>query len=156
MKYAEFGSISHATLWTEDLLRRFASELEYQVQRNAEYWCHDEGRKERDRLLALVKEAEEVDPDSEDASFLLNEEMFDALQTFAPPYAYFGAHEGDGSDFGYWLSQDFECEFDGLKVDDTSKVPPGYSGEVLHVNDHGNCTLYAVLNGQMTEVWAVV
>ncbi|MGH8674178.1 MAG: hypothetical protein ACREVG_07705, partial [Burkholderiales bacterium] len=46
------------------------------------------------------------------------------------------AFSGDGADFGYWL-QDM-TDFDGLRVNDTSEVPSDYSGEVLHVNDHGN------------------
>ena len=39
--------------------------------------------------------------DSEDASFLL-ESLFDALSDAAPEGFYFGAIEGDGSDFGFW------------------------------------------------------
>ncbi len=33
-------------------------------------------------------------------------------------------------------------DFDGLVVSDTSQVPDHYIGGVLHVNDHGNATLY--------------
>lgn len=84
------------------------------------------------------------------------ESLFDALQTFAPPYAYFGAHEGDGSDYGYWLDSSFADEFDGLKVDDLSEVPDDYEGEVLEVNDHGNMTLYVSSNGTYKEIWGVV
>jgi len=39
--------------------------------------------------------------ESEDAHYLL-EDLFDALQDHAPDDHYFGAHEGDGSDFGFW------------------------------------------------------
>ena len=156
MKAASFGSVSHGTLRTADLLDAFASELEYQVQRNADAWCSDEGRKERDRYLAIVAEAREIDPDSEDADYLVNEELIDALQEFAPPYAYFGAHPGDGADFGYWLTDELESCFDGLKVADTSEVPADHCGEVLHVNDHGNATLYVADRGNLTEIWAVV
>ena len=39
--------------------------------------------------------------DSEEASFLL-EMLFDVLDYYAPEGYYFGAHPGDGSDFGYW------------------------------------------------------
>ena len=39
--------------------------------------------------------------DSEDAGYLL-EELFEILEACAPDGAYFGAHEGDGSDFGFW------------------------------------------------------
>lgn len=33
-------------------------------------------------------------------------------------------------------------EFEGLKVNDLSEVPAGYKGLVLHINDHGNVSLY--------------
>jgi hypothetical protein len=40
--------------------------------------------------------------ESEYMSYFLNETLFDTLNTYAPDGYYFGAHEGDGSDFGYW------------------------------------------------------
>lgn len=47
-----------------------------------------------------------------------------------------------------------ECgEFEGLVVDDLSEVPGRFAGEVLHVNDHGNVTLYrAFKNGSLHEI----
>ena len=156
-KPASFGTVSHGTLRTEDLLDSFARELEWQVQRNADYFQSDDVRRaERDRLLSLVWDARECEPDSEDADYLANESLPDELQAFAPAYSYFGAHCGDGSDFGFWLSDDALEDFDGLRVADTSEVPADYSGEVLHVNDHGNMTLYACAAGQLVKVWGVV
>lgn len=38
---------------------------------------------------------------SDDASYLL-EELFNVLNDHAPEGYYFGAHPGDGSDFGFW------------------------------------------------------
>jgi hypothetical protein len=49
--------------------------------------------------------------------------------------------------FQSWMS-DMD-DFDGLRVSDTSEVPDDYSGEVLHVNDHGNATLYVADNGSI-------
>lgn len=40
--------------------------------------------------------------ESEDISYLLNEELFDILNHYAPDGYYFGSIEGDGSDFGFW------------------------------------------------------
>jgi hypothetical protein len=146
MKYAQFGSISSGTLRTEDLLESFADELEYQLKRQTRSF-------KRKAYRALINEARRVNPEGEDASCVVDE-LQDALQDFSPPYAYFGAHPGDGADFGYWV--DDMDNFDGLRVDDTSEVPADYSGEVLHVNDHGNMTLYTARKGKLREVWGIV
>ncbi len=45
--------------------------------------------------------------ESEDASYFLNETLWDILNLYAPDGYYFGNTEGDGSDFGYWK---FETE----------------------------------------------
>ena len=152
MKYASFGSVSHGTMREEDLLDSLSSELDYQVKRQPRSF-------KRRAMRALIREANRAlsrDELPEDAGETVNE-LLDALNEFAPPYAYFGAHEGDGSDYGYWLSADMPDDFDGLKVSDTADVPRDYRGEVLHVNDHGNVSLYvAGSRGTLREVWSVV
>lgn len=153
--YASIGEISSGTMRTEDLLDTFADELEDLVQRNAAAWCSDAGRAERDRYVTLIGDAREIeDFDSEEASEIVDE-LSDALGEFAPPYCWFGANENDGASYGFWPCLDAD-EFDGLKVDDTSEVPDDYEGEVLHVNDHGNMTLYSASAGELTEIWSVV
>jgi len=154
IRYASFGTVSHATLRSEDLLDAFATELDYQLKRQVKRFPRKAHRK-------LIREANAIvnatSREEEWASELVSD-LQDALNDFAPPYAYFGTTEGDGSDFGYWISADsIEDNFDGLKVDDTSAVPPDYRGEVLHVNNHGNMTLYvAASHGKLREIWAVV
>ncbi len=145
MKTASFGTVSHATMRAEDLIPAFVSALEDLA--------------EGDEHKVLIAEANAYDPDepgSCDSEDGILEDLFDALNEAAPAYAYFGAHPGDGSDYGFWLSEDFEQEFDGLKVGDTGEVPADYDGEVLHVSDHGNPTLYSANKGHLTEVWALV
>jgi len=141
--FAKFGSISHGTMRPEDLIPSFVWELRRLAKRAG-----------RVREFApLIKDAENTS--EEDAPDILDE-LFTALEEFAPPYGYFGAHEGDGSDYGFWLYRHALDEFDGLKVSDTSEVPRGYSGEVMHVNDHGNATLYNYVRGRAYEVWSIV
>lgn len=89
------GSISHGTLRTEDLLEAFADELEIIGI------GHDGEIKEARELLAIGAD-EWSDEQQEHAAYLINEVLIDALNEYAPPHTYFGAHEGDGSDFGFW------------------------------------------------------
>lgn len=145
MKTVKFGSISSGTMQPRDLIPAFA----YELQALAEADEHVE-------LIAEANTWEEDDENTEDMADDILQELFDALQEAAPQYGYFGAHPGDGADYGFWLSEAALSQFDGLRVDDTSEVPADYSGEVLHVNDHGNMTLYAANKGELTEVWGVV
>jgi hypothetical protein len=109
MKYTEIGSISTGTLKREDLLPRFIKELEHQVERN-----RDLPSNQFLRHLDLLARAEEWantqktgDEDVDELSLdELTLEVMDALDEFAPPGAYFGAHPGDGADFGFWPSED--------------------------------------------------
>lgn len=148
---ARFGSISSGTMRAADLIPAFSWELRRLAEKlgpTPDLPVSPE--------IALCNEADNVeDYESDEASELL-EELSNALSEHAPAYGYFGAHPGDGADFGFWLSEFFEQDFDGLKVSDTSEVPADYSGEVLHVNDHGNCTLYSANNGELTEIWGLV
>jgi len=155
MKYANIGSISSGTLLPYDLIDAFAYGLEILVQQNAKEWCSDAGRSQKDSYMTLIGNARELSEDSDEIDYVL-EELQDAMAAFAPPWVYFGAHPGDGADFGFWVIEDIDVDFDGLKVDDTAEVPTGFSGEVLHVNDHGNMTLYVADKGKLTEMWAIV
>ena len=151
MKYASLGSISSGTLRAADLLGTFADELEYHVQRNAEEWCSDDGRKRRDELLALVTETRDGSIEDEgDLADAVLEELQDALGEFAPPYTYFGAHEGDGADFGYWPSWDAIEELPQVEDGDEAKA---LGEDCRFVNDHGNVTIYG---GDGTVIWDCV
>lgn len=150
------GSVSSGTMREEDLIPEFLYELK-RLARNAGI-CN---RKVRNSHLATVREIEkrmesEDYFESEDASWDLNESLFDALNCYAGPYFYFGSHPGNGSDYGFWLSDAFEEEFDGLKVSDSSEIPPKYRGEVLLVNDHDNTTLAVQTSRNLRVIWSIV
>jgi hypothetical protein len=109
--------------------------------------------------------------DTEDASDDL-EALFDALDEYSAPYFQFGAHPGDGSDYGFWLSEDWQDDFvpcaepkdleranppNSICVNDLADVPAWFRGEVAVINDHGNVTLYTRNSrGKYTEIWSVV
>ena len=100
-QYANLGSISTGTMRNEDLIPDFLDTLETLAKLNK---CK--------KHLTLIDEIENrIDTipgyyDTEDADFDLNEDLFDALNEYAPPHAYFGSHPGDGSDYGFWIAED--------------------------------------------------
>ena len=141
--YASFGSISRGTMRVEDLIDNFSYELRKLAKASR-------------RIREFVPLLKKCDKYSEDDAPDIVSDLFDALQEFAPPYGYFGAHEGDGSDYGFWPSFDAIEGSDALKVSDLSEVPRGYSGEVFLTDDHGGLTLYNYVRGRAYEVWGVV
>lgn len=74
----------------------------------------------------------------------------DALNEVAPPYCYFGqAGHGEG-DYGFWPDvHAVDADSADHEVIKVSEVP----SFLMHVNDHGNVTLYRVT---VKEVWSVV
>ena len=144
-----FGTVSHGTMREEDLIPAFLSTIEYFSKAKAR------------KLRRELKDIEKVEPEDDrldQMAYFLNETLFDALDSYAAPYFYFGSHPGDGCDYGFWLSDEaLEYAEDLLKVSDLSEVPKDYRGEILLVNDHGNTSLYVKQgNGHLKEVWAVV
>ncbi|WP_201243289.1 hypothetical protein [Halochromatium salexigens] len=150
------GTISHGTLRTQDLIPTFLDAVRDLAPCAAPFGP----------IPSYAQEDDSADWwDSEDAGCLL-EELTDILSDHAPAFCYFGPHEGDGSDFGFWIDPDLideaEAEDELLRVADLDDVPEnwtgfhegdGFSGYVLHVNDHGNATLY---DGEGFELWGAV
>jgi len=129
---ATIGTIRHATLRNEDLLESLSDEL-------ALFGTH----------AKLVQEAQNIDPDSEHAGEVVFE-LMDALNEHAPSYCYFGAHCGDGSDFGFWPDIDAIDELP--RVSDPADVD-GMNEDCVFVNDHGNVTVY---NADGAIIWDCV
>lgn len=92
MTKAILGSVSWGTHLPQDLIPRFIDTLAQLDPHKAKVFRAE-----------LPEDLEPNDPywESEEAQWLL-EELFDTLDEFAPDGYYFGSHEGDGSDFGFW------------------------------------------------------
>lgn len=160
MEYASMGSISSCTMRREYLIPCFLDKLEELAKANsntADLAFVAEVKARREEMCKDDEFSFENYYDSDEADFDLDE-LFTSLDGYALPYFYFGSHPGDGADYGYWLTENFENDFEGVKVSDLSEVKPEHYGEeILYINDHGNTTLYACNDqGELTEIWAIV
>ena len=165
------GSVSHGTLRADDLIPTFLDTLERlggsdavsAACRDAVFPSHinvPEGPAPNYGYTWSDAESPETRAylESDDAADDIRQ-LVDALNALAPDYTYFGTHEGDASDYGYWPSWD-SIESDSitvaeylkdpegstwgiLRVSDLAELPWSYVGAVLLVNDHGNATCYS-------------
>ncbi len=147
----EIGTVCSGTMKCEDLIPTF-TELLRTLDTDKSFTSVIE---ECDRIIKSAETDESIWED-ENTCIVLNEDLWEALDCFSPELCFFGAHPGNGSDYGYWPSEDIENGFDGLRVSDLSEVPEDYKGDhVLLINDHGNTTLYKTVM-TLKEVWSVV
>jgi len=137
------GTVSAGTLREEDLRLSFTAEICYLSDGAATADC-----------LGLCNHPTDSDCLCNDIDTLM-----DAINEYAPPHLYFGTHEGDGADFGWWPTDFDECE----RVDEHS----GPNGECefidiacdiyVEVNDHGNVAVYEVAGkGRGALIWDCV
>lgn len=155
------GTISHGTLRTVDLVEAFVDALsgiiEYGLGSDApEDVRHVGYLHERLGDIERRVEASNDYATSEDSVYDL-EWLMDTLQEFAPAGTYFGAHVGDGSDFGFWPDWDYiDTSGEVWKGEDRANAPGDYM-EVCEVNERGNATFFLrYVDGRWREVWSVV
>lgn len=155
MTTLQIGSYSHGTMREEDLIPTFLSMADDLRM----------SRADRKRVNAIAR-ASDVDGyyDTEDAVEDCVE-LFDILDGYTPTYCYFGAHPGDGSDYGVWVVEELFNDYTQGGYDgDVWRTGPGRMnvpkdyGYRLDVNDHGNATLYRRLGKRNAwrEVWSIV
>jgi|ETNvirnome_2_300_1030623.scaffolds.fasta_scaffold01868_13 hypothetical protein len=149
------GSISTGTLRTQDLVPVFLQEL---------------GRREHPQAAVLAESAlggEDDDPwwVGDDCAALM-EELVDALNETAPDGHFFGAHEGDGADFGFWpISDDSADESPGPKLavvapfqsaddKDSDAVRNLLSDAVHAAADEPYTAVVVILVGKEAGVWS--
>lgn len=99
MRVKELGSVSSGTLRNEDLIPAFLEKLK-EITGGCPRVEEIEARMEEQG-----DEYFECDDAFEDLEDLIND-----LGNYAPPYTFFGTHEGDGADFGFWIAHDSIAE----------------------------------------------
>jgi hypothetical protein len=104
------GSVSHGTMRAEDLIPAFLSEIR-SIEQAA-------GAALLSQTSGLA--AELIEYDTEQADEIL-QELADALDQAAPFGYVFGAHPGDGSDFGFWIAEDWCDAFDDRCIDESDR-----------------------------------
>ena len=150
----KLGEISSGTLRTEDLVETFSNEFDRLLPENVtsalleacEDWLAGKSWNEESSMLRET-----------DGAALLAD-LFQALEEFCPPYVYFGASEGDGASFGFWvnteeLSRDV-TDGEVLQVSSLDMVPAAYTGFVW-LDKKGSITLYkADVRGGREALWS--
>jgi hypothetical protein len=154
MRHATIGTVIHGTLRDEDLIEAFTAELDALIGADGgELFAERETLKDAYALHYSDPESPEVLSDYVDGDGIASEtiwELIDALQTFAPPFCYFGSTDGDGSDFGFWVCDDsFNA---AVRCGEVVKVE-GLPDYIAQVSDHGNLELYRVT---VESVWGIV
>ena len=84
-------SVSTGTLLTEDLYASFMPVLKALSLKD---------------YVAMLEYWQSLGSDLDDESQFIAE-LFDVIDSYSPDGYYFGSHIGDGSDFGFWKSEDF-------------------------------------------------
>ena len=106
------GTVSRATLLSQDITQACIEAL-YSV--------------DPDKVLELIQKEPKMAAalydhvilqgqndwwDSYEATCFVNEDLFDLMDHYSPEGHYFGANEGDGSDFGYWPDDDHLSDYE--------------------------------------------
>lgn len=95
-------SVSHATMRDIDLYESFMWFLEQHDPATADLLTTEYS----DVMDALEAEGNGIGASYVQDSEFLIEALFDALDAIAPEGTYFGAHPGDGADYGFWQGED--------------------------------------------------
>ena len=130
------GTLIHGTLRDEDLLQAFSDELaRINKTRFSEVTKANAHLFSESANLTAAQIVEEL---GEYVTDVINDLMY-ALNESAPPHTYFGAIEGDGSDFGFWP------DGEPFELCDTTDIKEGWfdldCNVIVQVNDHGNVTV---------------
>lgn len=106
----------------------------------------------------LLEEAEDASLEFFEALEVLYD-IENAINDCCPSYVYFGAHEGDGADYGFWADTE-QLQIDvGWAARHEDQPVEGYvymedEGIFVQTNDHGNVAVYKANRGRVGElIW---
>lgn len=127
----QVGPVSSDTMRVEDILPVFVNEL----------LTVDPVNSVGTDVWAKYSEYEEGDDtywESEESGYDLDDVMDELNNVCDVPYVYFGASEGDGACYGYWVEYNAvedDIQFDELlAVANEEEIPDGYVGLVALVD----------------------
>jgi hypothetical protein len=153
IRKATVCSISQGTMRVADLLNSFGWELAYlsgapsaNVTTPIDEVTPQALAAEAQARAAAIEENPDCETDH-DSDLLAA--LFDALNEFAPPYCYFGASEGDGSDYGFWPIMDAIEELPRIRNVEGEEIP---NEDHCYANDHGNVTVYSASGEVILEL----
>lgn len=166
------GSVSSGTMRVEDVLPAVLNALSGLRLTREERRKVDLVRRLWDRVSDELDEAYQAREDDASCTWrellesYLNEDLWDIANAHCPDYCYFGAHPGDGADYGVWVIEELFTDttqggYDGCcwrLSEGNSPTDESIAPEYLYalaVNDHGNATLYRRSGSRWTEVWAI-
>lgn len=147
------GSVSSRTMRPQDLFDAFTSELQSLNPKRYEEFT------ETHPEVFAIEDYDEMTDDERELLDYAVEDLFGVLEEFAGPFFYFGAHPGDGADYGFWFCEesfnDSVHSGEVIKVDELPEkfIVQKHQEYFAVVTDHGNVTLYD-LNGE--EIWSIV
>jgi len=147
----QVGSVSSGTMRPEDLIPTFTGEL-LSIDRNNKVGNHVNrilNKSNADQLQEYF--------DSEDSGYDLDA-LFDELNNVCDlPYVHFGSHEGDGSDYGFWIEYnevEDDAKYGDLKIiENEVELEKDYTGQVAFKSEY-EYRLYNVVKGKLTtQIW---
>jgi hypothetical protein len=106
------GTVSHGTMRPEHLIPAFIAELptlkrEWYEERWSAVQAGD-----AETIADVLAHFDELTSQQEAIDYLLDD-LHSELEDLSPDGYYFGAHPGDGSDYGWWPIEEDEPEKEG-------------------------------------------
>ena len=100
-------TLSSATMRAEDLIPTFMKFLQNVVGECEIQEEVDALQKDVEKLELVFHEGQNTSyHNKEQASWILDPDIWDLLNNIAPDYTYFGSQEGDGACYGFWTDDE--------------------------------------------------